>query len=57
MAGKIPAIAMARTLVLDHISVLKLDEVADEDNEKARTVVVMDSDYVDSLRRAAEANE
>ena len=51
-AGKIPAIAMAHNLVMSHIKTLKLDEVVDEDADKARTVIVMDDNYLDALEQA-----
>lgn len=41
IGGKLPAVALARDLIMTRIKVLKLDEAAGEDETRARTVVVM----------------
>ena len=56
LEGKIPAVAMARQLTLDRIELLKLKDQADEDEQAARTVVVLGSedDYVSTLQQVAQ---
>lgn len=41
IGGKLPAVALVRDLIVTRIKMQKLDETADEDSSKARTVVIM----------------
>ena len=56
IGGKLPAIALARDLIISRIKVQRLDEVGDEGDVKARTVVVHgnEDNYVTTLERLSE---
>ena len=55
VGGKLPAVALARDLIMSRIKILKLDEAVDEDETRARTVVVYgDTDsYSAALEQAS----
>jgi hypothetical protein len=56
IGGKLPAIALARDLIVTRIKMQKLDEIGDEGDTKARTVVVNGDEvsYVTTLERLSE---
>lgn len=56
MEGRIPAVMTARTIIMDRVKLLKLDDEADNNDLRARTVVIMGSgeEYSAALQRVAE---
>lgn len=55
IGGKLPAVALARDLIMTRVKILRLDEAATEDETRARTVVVHGDSisYSETLERAS----
>ena len=54
--GKIPAVSMAKDLIISKVKILRLDEVGAEDETRARTVVVLGNEdaYTAALEEASK---
>ena len=55
MEGKLPAIALAKDIIVTRIKVLRLDEASTEEEDRARTVVIQgeSESYISALRDAS----